>query len=156
MYSFRFHQPHVPSGAVSLYHVFLQLTGGSALSPKSWQGKVLMVSWAWFVLLCIAAYTANLASFFVSMSSLSTPQSLSEAMERNMQICIWPKSPSGEWFRNNNPTFDAIEVLDSESIIPLNSGACSGAVLNSFAWAAHRNNQKTNADCGVAMRGTGA
>jgi len=57
------------NGTHSLYLALLQVTGAGGFTPMTWHGRILLASWAWYILLFIATYTANLASFLVVQST---------------------------------------------------------------------------------------
>lgn len=51
--------------ADSIFKSSGHITGASGFSPKTWPGKILLMSWTWCIVLTLSAYTANLASFLV-------------------------------------------------------------------------------------------
>jgi len=96
---------HAISGVETLFKGCLQVTGGGGYTPTSWPGKLILASWSWFVVLFLAAYTANLASYLV-VQNVPQPQytSLSDAMQKNAMICI-EGGQIGDWFERRYPHY---------------------------------------------------
>lgn len=145
------------NGTHSLYLALLQVTGAGGFTPVTWHGRILLASWAWYILLFIATYTANLASFLVVQSTADADiSSLTSAMAAGMRLCTWPTSPSGEWFSQHYEYSNTYEVLDdgTATISYLNAGYCDGAIMNSFSWSQDQNSLELNSDCATTLRGS--
>lgn len=82
------------------------------VSPFTVGGKILCLSLAFWSLLIVSAYTANLASFFVieNTRAPSTIQSLEDAVALNREICVWKGTSYDEFVKIKYPNGNYIRI----------------------------------------------
>eukprot|EP00546_Thalassionema_frauenfeldii_P007342 CAMPEP_0178910596 /NCGR_PEP_ID=MMETSP0786-20121207/9184_1 /TAXON_ID=186022 /ORGANISM="Thalassionema frauenfeldii, Strain CCMP 1798" /LENGTH=595 /DNA_ID=CAMNT_0020582863 /DNA_START=106 /DNA_END=1889 /DNA_ORIENTATION=+ len=75
-------------------------------------GKILCLSLAFWSLLIVSAYTANLASFFVIENTLSpsTIQSIEGAVALNTKICVWKGTSYDDFVEKKYPNGNYIRI----------------------------------------------
>ncbi|CAE7508392.1 GRID1 [Symbiodinium sp. CCMP2456] len=127
------------------------ITGASSFSPRTWAGKILVMSWTWCVVLILAAYTANLASFLV-VQAKSQPSfsSLSGAVNKNKNVCVAANSADHDWFRATFPNYrNLIPVAGgpTERARRLREGTCDVATLAKFEYEFLRQSHSVNPNC---------
>ncbi|CAK9076161.1 unnamed protein product [Durusdinium trenchii] len=72
------------------------ITGASGFAPKTWPGKVLLMSWTWCIVLTLSAYTANLASFLVMKAENAAGfSSLTSAVQQMKKVSVERGGTSG-------------------------------------------------------------
>ena len=88
----------------SVFKASGHITAAASFAPKTWAGKILIMSWTWCIVLILAAYTANLASFLVVQAKNQAPfSSLAGAVLRSKKVCVADGSADQDWFRANFP-----------------------------------------------------
>ena len=72
----------------SLYTALLQFNGAGGFEPQTTPGKLLLAGYSFFILLFVAAYTANLASLLVVDASVSVCGSVEDCLQaRSVRSC---------------------------------------------------------------------
>jgi hypothetical protein len=74
----------------STFLSFLTITGSGTFAPKTWSGKIIVCSWAWYVLLFVSTYTANLAAFLIV-----EPEGVVDIVSWTMRWPMGKRSASG-------------------------------------------------------------
>ena len=75
----------------------LQFTGGGGYAPVTAWGRLLLLSWSFVIMVVVAAYTANLATFLiVQQKATATLSSFEDAQEQRATICSRMKWSIGE------------------------------------------------------------
>merc|ERR1712196_385285 len=105
--------------------MFLVVTGGGGVTPLSWPGKIVLMSWSFCGLLMVSAYTANLVSFLTSKQQPEPITDLGDLMSAKAQVCI----PGGggameSWWRGKYPSYTRYTMIPGTadaSVIALNS-----------------------------------
>ena len=68
------------------YFTFVPLQFGTDKHPKSLSGNILQSSWAFFTIITIAAYTANLAAFFSARAIHRPLESVDEILKSDHNV----------------------------------------------------------------------
>lgn len=78
------------SGLVkSVWLALCQFTGGGGYNPCTTWGRLTVFSWSFVVLVVVAAYTANMATFLIVKETTSRPLSgLLQARSKRVTLCI--------------------------------------------------------------------
>ncbi|CAK9075418.1 unnamed protein product [Durusdinium trenchii] len=88
------------------------ITGASGFAPKTWPGKVLLMSWTWCIVLTLSAYTANLASFLVMKAENAAGfSSLTSAVQQMKKVSVERGGPVETWFQNNYPDYPELQSV---------------------------------------------
>jgi len=115
--------PDGPKGALncrylmdSIFKSFGHITGASGFSPKTWPGKILLISWTWCVVLILSAYTANLASFLVVKAENSVGfTNLKTAVTQGKTVSVQQGTPLESWFigyiEKNRPDYKHMQSV---------------------------------------------
>jgi hypothetical protein len=131
----------------AIYIGFLTVSGGGGFTPSTWPGKIIVVSWAWLVLLMISTYTANLATFLiVSGQSTTRYKNLHEAIGDNARICMeWGGST---WYlmRQRHPHYH--NFIRADNVYEaMDAGDCDCAVDPSFSVDFAQISRHENPEC---------
>lgn len=151
---------HPASVVESVFKPCLRVTGGGGYGPKSWPGKLILASWSWFVVLFLAAYTANFASY-LTVQNIPRPQytSLADAMQKGAQICL-ERGQLANWFQQRYPNyvskvtyFDEVGGDGLATARHLGHG-CDAIIVLKFIWDQKiRNSRTLNKDCRMTLIG---
>jgi len=131
-----------------MFHVALEKSfghfanTGQTLDAEDKKNKIQSIAWGVVVLVLVAAYTANLASFLISSSSSSSSlTSLSVAASNGYKICTEKGSVYSTWLSTHYQDIEQV-LTDSTSEIgeAVYSGECEGAFLGQMEAEIHLNN----------------
>lgn len=147
----------------TFFLAFMQVTRIRTYSPKSWPGKLLVLSWSWFVLLFIAAYIAKLVSYLVSQSSdqLEMPsyESLDHAVELGARICASKLMSEYDWLQQQKadkfPSLKAVDIGHNafDAFMAVQRGTCDAAIVTMMDWHKYQNNEQANKLCNMKVIG---
>eukprot|EP00929_Paragymnodinium_shiwhaense_P113155 TRINITY_DN81410_c0_g1_i1.p1 TRINITY_DN81410_c0_g1~~TRINITY_DN81410_c0_g1_i1.p1 ORF type:complete len:483 (-),score=28.38 TRINITY_DN81410_c0_g1_i1:17-1465(-) len=121
----------ISSTALAITKSSLHLTGGgNGFAPKTWPGRLLLVSWSWCIILLLSAYTANLASSLVAKAEMKADvSSLRQAVQHQKTICA-AKGTNLMWLQREYPDAVTHEVSSVvEAAKSLVSRRCDAAVM---------------------------
>ena len=108
-------------------------------------------SWTWCVVLILAAYTANLASFLVVQAKAQPSfTSLDGAVRRNKKICVSKGSADEDWFQARYARYDNLMAVQSgpaERAALLRDGTCDVATFAKFEYDFLRQTASVNPSC---------
>jgi len=138
----------------STFLASLQVAGGGGYTPVTWPGKILVFSWAWTVLLFVSSYTANLASFLVVEHKAGVPvEDLTEAMARDMSICVTKGTAVWDHVRRANPSYPKFVPVDDSAILGLATGHCDAALSSRFRFDFAKQSEELNPHCDLTPVG---
>jgi len=114
-----------------VFQVAYQLTAAGSRRPASWASRILLLSWSWCVILILAAYTANLASFLVA-SSASTVEfkSLPDAINKAKVVCMLDGA-NVDWVKRTYPSYNKLRVFgnDDDLVNAMSGKECDGVLV---------------------------
>lgn len=135
----------------------MMYTGQGGYAPRTWPGKLLMTSWAWFVVLFISAYTANLATFLVMKGAPEIGyKSLEQAVAGGAKICVSESTAMGDWFEKTFPNYPGKvgDVAGPDGPLKrLRAGGCEGAITTRIDWEMLQDNAELNNYCDMKVVG---
>ena len=134
-----------------LYLGYAQFTGGGGFAPETGWGKGLLLSYSFVVLLLVAAYTANLATFLLRAAT-SELGSLRAAVERGVRVCVFAGTAAEEWLAGAYPDADVAPGADG-AWAGLARGACGVALGGRLNFELALRSAAANADCALAQVG---
>jgi len=139
----------------NLYLGILMFTQHFSYEPVSPPGRLFGASMAFWSLLIIVAYTANLASFFVAQN---TPRiqinSIDDAIRANMRICTWDAAASGAYAKAQYPQGIFIgKETEQESLMAVKTGECDLCLMSLKSWEQYESDRDYNGDCDLAWVG---
>ena len=116
-------------------------------------------STAFWSLLIISAYTANLASFLVIRNQRGLrPATLENAVRLNMKMCVWRSTPTDVSISSSYPAYaeggnwrrfdDQRDIFRS-----LRTGDCEIAVTEVSSWDTYQFDEELNYDCSLEWVG---
>ena len=139
----------------SVYKSSGHITGSSGFTPKTWPGKILIMSWTWCIVLTLAAYTANLATFLVVQTenkvSFSTVR---DAVQRGKRFSVQSGTVAQAWFESRNYT--DVVVASSEDITTRAKGlqgSVDFAVFPQFEYEMLKQKRAVNPSCDMTHVG---
>jgi hypothetical protein len=122
------------------------------VNPRTRAGKVLSLSLAFWSLVVLATYTANLASFFVIQNAPSSQiQSVDDAINAGISMCILDGSATHVFAQENYPK--GIYVPQSDEFDGLLNGDCGLAFTYVNAWESVKIDKTVNGDCDLQWVG---
>jgi len=141
--------------ADSVLKSFLLLTAGGGFQPITWPGRIILASWSWTILLVIAAYTANLASFLVSENTGQISYtSLEDAMNKKALICFEP-GLTKRWYLKTHSSYTRFKTVDvgeswisdatfEEVFLAVRNGDCDVGLVSAHAWSLAKDSEFLN------------
>jgi len=123
--------------------------------PHAYAARVFSASMAFWSLIIVATYTANLASFFVVQNTPSTKiNSIDDAIKASMNICLWEGTGSADYATSAYP--QGIFVMmesEAETILGVKRGDCDFALTSVRSWEQLEFDKSVNADCNLEWVG---
>ena len=138
---------------VSILNTALEFAGGKWHTPHTFSGRVFTFGWLFARLLLISAYTANLASTFITDALENYGvESIEDAVSRELPICI-SGVVSGPLLKSLHPDIDLVEVEDDQMFSAINDGTCVGSVMSYDEWRIQMGIKELNPDCQFGLVG---
>lgn len=136
----------------------VMLTGAGAFCPRTIQGKVFTFFWSFLVLLLVAAYTANLASYMVVKNTpTSEIQSLDDARRLGIRLCIPDLYDEVfERLRRDHPSLRTKAVTlewGTDYFQSIRDGVCDAVLMTIFEWEAMKSQSLYHKDCDMLYPG---
>ena len=116
-------------------------------------------STAFWSLLIISAYTANLASFLVIRNQRGVrPETLENAVRQNKKMCVWRSTPTDVSISSSYPAYaeggNWRRFDDQKDIFrSLRTGDCEIAVTEVSSWDTFQYDEELNYDCSLEWIG---
>mmetsp|Transcript_62779 Transcript_62779/g.173998 ORF Transcript_62779/g.173998 Transcript_62779/m.173998 type:complete len:572 (+) Transcript_62779:44-1759(+) len=141
----------------AIYHsimlTMLSFTGGNGFKPLGQIGKIFIFSWTFCVLLLVAGYTANLASFLTqSIPDVLPITSLEDAIQRHQPICVYPGGAYDKFMRERYPTL-TLEYPKKWGYHNIREGKCAAMVKDAFYFLIDKGRKAKNKNCDLAVIG---
>mmetsp|Transcript_13230 Transcript_13230/g.20618 ORF Transcript_13230/g.20618 Transcript_13230/m.20618 type:complete len:577 (+) Transcript_13230:109-1839(+) len=123
--------------------------------PKSTPGRLFGASMAFWSMLIIVAYTANLASFFVVQNASELQiNSIDDAIKANMRICTWATAASDGYARAQYPQGRFIgKETEEESLLGVKNDECDLCLMSLQSWQRYEGDREYNGDCDLQWIG---
>merc|ERR1719232_631485 len=134
-----------------MFFSFFTLTGNCNNEPKRLANRIFVFSIAFFCMVLIAAYTANLASFLVVQHNTGIKVNhIADAVRQQLRICAWRPFPPTIRLEKEYP--NAILVLKNtelEVYTGLRENECDIALTQVDAFNNYKFDIKYNPDCNL-------
>ena len=112
--------------------------------------RLFALSWAFWVLIMTSAYTANLASFFVSknLANMQIVVTVQDAIAFEKNICVWKSSATEGLLKDAFPSAKLV-LGDSQldTFQDLQAGRCDVLATGYTQWGIQRHNEEVDGDC---------
>ena len=121
----------------SIYRAIMELMNGASFSEdQPIYHKSVTVTWAFFVLIIIVAYTANLAAFLGEEKVLHKVQSVDHCIEKNCNLCH-PSDQVLNRLRVIYPALHRYQKVGGPEEVPilLADGTCDIFVGSKYTWS---------------------
>jgi len=134
------------------YLTALAITGHFEFKPNTLRTMILTLSIAFWSVLLIAAYTANLASFFiVENASTLNINSIHDAVYQNRNICVWKGTPDDSFITSEYPTYQQFIRFEDDKELFLSSAGlskqCDVTVTSVGTWNTYEDQKAVNKGC---------
>ena len=99
--------------------------------------KSVTLTWAFFVLIILSAYTANLAAFLGRNKAVFNVKSVDDCIEKNCNLCFESSLLTKTELKRQFPLLRRFQELDwdkSKISIHLADGTCDAVVVSKYAW----------------------
>lgn len=136
----------------SIYDATFELLQGTDSSDRSPALKLVSLSWAFFILIIIAAYTANLAAFLSREELIFRVTDIHDCIDKGCKMCSLQSGVLKTTFMRKFPKlqldlkFAGVRELN----VGLSSGRCDALIASEFDWFLERNAFK---DCQTTFIG---
>jgi hypothetical protein len=125
------------------------------INPRTRGGKLLSLSLAFWSLIVVTTYTANLASFFVIQNAPSSQiQTVDDAINAEMSMCLWKDTASHEFLLENFPKGTYVPISGQFGIFEgLLDGTCGLVVATLDQWEQAEIDKTINKHCNLERIG---
>ena len=126
-------------------------------NPRSVAQKIFGVSMAFWGLIMVASYTAELASLLVETRiPVIRPETLADASLAGYRVCTFKGTYSDEFVEQNYPSIVRLaKDSQGEMYEALNRGECELAVESKQSWLGYKNIKEYNPNCDLEWVGKG-
>ncbi|CAB9501357.1 receptor subunit 1 [Seminavis robusta] len=124
--------------------------------PRTAPSRLFSASMGLWALLISSNYTANLASFFVIENTPTIAiQSVEDAIQNGMAICVWGTSAKAEFMKSKYPQGIFVDVADDhkEMFSAIRNGACAVGVSARANFDFYKDQTSANPDCDMIWVG---
>lgn len=139
----------------NLFLSAITFTGQFEFKPTTNSARIFTASLAFWSLIVMSAYTANLASFLVVQNTPSiTIDTLGDAVRNNYQICVLENSNADEAVTKAYPGARIVRTpSEQETYTQLREGMCDIALNTVSSWQEYRMDRSVNGDCRLTWIG---
>jgi hypothetical protein len=129
---------------------------GFTVSPLSATGRIARLGYAFFLLIIIASYTANLASYLMILQQPTYKfMSLQDVSAKGGTVCV--KDPIAIDLLARYPRIRVYQLASKTNPVPvvqaLSSGQCDAALLYKEAWITAQGVPNANPNCDIVQVG---
>jgi len=136
------------------------VTGQFEFAPTTNASRLFTFSIAFWALLVISAYTANLAAFLVKRNQTLTLEieTIDQAMNNGRKMCVWKGTQTDSSIMNEYPAFTAGKdyirtIKQADAYIKVLSGECDIVITEQSSWDQFQRNQLINGNCTLRQIG---
>lgn len=140
----------------SVFYAAFAFNGHSVHEPKSRATRIFVFSMAFFYLLIVAAYTANLASFLVEKNKGKIViNDVQDAIRNELTFCVWKGTGMDEILQTYNMPKSKIHrtLNPGDEYLALLEGKCDIIFTTSGDWEMQRRDMKYNPGCNLELVG---
>lgn len=139
----------------NLFLTAITFTGQFEFKPSTNSARIFTASLAFWSLIIMSAYTANLASFLVVQNTPSiTINTVEDAVRNNYRICVIQGTSSDEAMAKAYPEARVVKVsTEEENYSQLRNGMCDISLNTVSSWEEYRMNRNVNGDCSLTWIG---
>ena len=142
----------------NIFLAALTFTGHMSYQPNTTPSRILVMSWGFWTIIVLSAYTANMASFLVSQNSkpprIST---IEEALLTSTPLCVQRGAVIDDLLTDKYPELNLVrkdtegEMFDGLGLGWYSGkGGCGALLTNLGTYDVYRTQDSTNADCSLA------
>lgn len=149
-----------PGSIVSLiityiHKSFLVVTGHLEVSPATHAGQVVSFSMAFFAVLIVSAYTANLASFLVVQKASNVQiNTVNDIIKIGGSICVYKSTAVEDELRGTYGNAILVPKDDDKDVMMgVANGDCDYGVLALASYELNKGITEVNADCSLRRVG---
>ncbi len=146
----------VPSLIITYIHKsFLIVTGHLEVSPASHAGQIVSFSMAFFSVLIVSAYTANLASFLVVQKASNVQiNTVNDIMKIGGSICVYRSTSVEDELRRTYPNALLVPKNDDKDVMMgVVDGSCDYGILALASYELNKGISEVNSDCDLRRVG---
>jgi len=126
----------------SVYRSSMQmLRGTDSPKTKSFANKPLEIAWAFFILIVVSTYTANLAAFLSQKREIYNISSINECLAKNCLICFTTSYTLESLTKELYPDLHYNNSYPKDNILLLNDlreGKCDAVMISKYQWNTYR------------------
>lgn len=140
----------------SLFLGFTSYTGSQPFAPGTNTGKMLSLTYSFFILLLVSAYTANLAVFLVIEQSVEVCESFDDCVNDGKSVCVMGGTVLDEWLTQSYPHLDHEHRIVRADVSPwpaLVNGECDIVVDSMIGYEIAMLREDYNSDCTLSRSG---
>jgi len=119
------------------------------VDPRSRAGKIIVLVFSFWAMIMTAAYTANLASHFISSNIIGNQlRNIDDAIALGYKICVWRGTPPETYLRKSYPKANLV-LIDKEygEYESMKNGTCDVAVILDSSWRIAKIKSDIIGDC---------
>ena len=141
----------------SFYIMWCALTGGGGPKPRKTSTKLLNMGYYFFILIIVATYTANMASFLILRTDTRL-SSMTDAVNNRAHICAIHASSAATVLTTYYPTISVVTNPNYKAAdnLPnlfqmMRDGMCEGTVATMIDWQTWQVRAEANANCDLVL-----
>jgi hypothetical protein len=143
----------------SVYLSLAEFVAVDNTNPRKSGSMFLNAGYSFFLLIVLAAYTANLASFLVSSNAQASTSivSIDDANSQGATICAMKGNTALTVVQTTYPRVQVVAAATNQVPVLLEmvrNGTCDGAVVGANDWGFAVQSSLANADCGMVAVGS--
>ncbi|CAK0904523.1 unnamed protein product [Prorocentrum cordatum] len=140
----------------SLFMGMTSYTGSQPFAPRTNTGKMLSLTYSFFILLLVSAYTANLAVFLVVEQSVNVCNSFDTCVSDGRHVCVMGGTELDEWLTGSYGHLDRSHKVVRTTASPwsgLVDGECDIVVDSVIGYEIAKVSKDSNPDCTLSRSG---
>mmetsp|Transcript_17781 Transcript_17781/g.25030 ORF Transcript_17781/g.25030 Transcript_17781/m.25030 type:complete len:409 (-) Transcript_17781:7-1233(-) len=138
-----------------MFESFMLFTQDFRFEPKSKSARLFSTSMAFWSMIIISTYTANLAKLFVLRNTPTvTITTFDEAIKADMRVCVWESANSAIFALKEHPKGKYIFKLSQhDMLLAIHDNECDFALLSLQSWLQLEQDKEVNGDCDLVWIG---
>jgi hypothetical protein len=143
----------------SLFLALTSYTGSQPFTPGTNTGKMLSLTYSFFILLLVSGYTANLAVFLVIEQSVTVCESFETCVNDGRSVCVMKGTELDHWLTDSYGYLDTARRIVRADVSPwpgLVSGECDIVVDSYIGYEIAKVRKDYNTDCTLSRSGESA